>query len=528
MNDLSIMDEVGGSSTNNDKNGSSNADDWNPQFDHIAEEKDVQQTSGNEMSPKTKKRKKSKKKKKKKKAKSPKSEWEVFEYEIEGAPWWMPVNEEIQYKSTRDINENDNGDNGDGVVAKSRTVIDPSSDDIQYMDNVKIIVEDNPWLEENAKKEQDKRQYILSIDFQVQCRKYILFTSLLLFLVLMTFISSAFTGFYEWRGYLFSFVVIGILIYGIYTGFVCTEMNRYDTRRIILLLNIYWTIAWIVIFLLFITACVYLVLFPSKFKRYCDEKNVCEATTGNIIFAECSLFCSLLLYITMMFFYMQRIANLVILISNLRDYQLKYEDNKFMRKCHKHMYRYLKGWKTFRKIITKHTGLRLSDILYCSCWFRKCQRNSSKKWRPFSSEKKKRNGSDDYGDSDEDDQVQQKEYNEGDYVYIGSESVTGIITEVLKSNQFMVFDAFENRERRVAKSRLSEITEKSVKKEVDAAYKKYKEEKKKRKKSSNANNDDWGDIDFYDYDTGHYNYNSYAYEREPGWRCCDSVKLYVK
>ena len=78
---------------------------------------------------------------------------------------------------------------------------------------------------------------------------------------------------------------------------------------------------------------------------------------------------------------MQRIAILRLIIANLRDYSIKYETSCFYRMCHKHTYRYLKGWKSFRRIITRHTGLRISDVLYCSCWFRKCRRNSSKEWK---------------------------------------------------------------------------------------------------------------------------------------------------
>ena len=354
------------------------------------------------IKPRQKKRKRRRRKKKKKKA-IPKDDKEWFEYEIEGAPWWMPVDQSIQYKSTKNLG--DNNQNTSVAVSKSQTVVDPTGDDVQYMDNVRIIVPDNPWLEQNAEKEEDKRQYVLSIDFQVNCRKFILFTSLLLFLVVMTLISSSLTGFYEWRGYVFTFAVILILGYGIFVGFVCTEMNRYTVRTVLILLNIYWTVAWIVIVGLFFTAIVYLVLFPNKLRNYCADRDICTATLGVVIFAEFSLFFTLLLYILMMFFYMQRIANLVIIISNIRDYQLKYENNKFMRRCHKHMYRYLKGWKAFRTILSNHTGLRLSDMLYCSCCFRKCARDSSSKWRPFSTTNKtKRESTDSWYEEEEEEE----------------------------------------------------------------------------------------------------------------------------
>jgi len=82
---------------------------------------------------------------------------------------------------------------------------------------------------------------------------------------------------------------------------------------------------------------------------------------------------------------MQRIAVMRLIICNLRNYSIKYESSCLARMIHRHNYRYLRGWKSFRRIITKHTGLRMSDILYCSCWFRKCRRKQSKQWKSIPS-----------------------------------------------------------------------------------------------------------------------------------------------
>ena len=79
------------------------------------------------------------------------------------------------------------------------------------------------------------------------------------------------------------------------------------------------------------------------------------------------------------------------------------------------------------------------------------------------------------------------EYDIGDPVWIGDD-ISGIITKILgnNSNQFMVYDSFENRERRVIKSRLAPMTtmgDKSEIKSVKKAYKEYQKEKGTNKSS---------------------------------------------
>jgi len=328
------------------------------------------------------------------------AEEEQYEYEIEGAPWWMPINQNIEYQPGAAPGDAHNIPDLDNNVS----IINPYDEDVAYMDSVKVLVNDNPWLNQMANEKfkesidnemdndklieassgkqhekESKRKYLLSIDFQVNCRKFILFTSILFFIVAMTYAASIYTGFYHIKGIGFNAVVCVILIYGLITGFFCSYLNKYSTRTLLGLLNIYWIIAWSTVFGLMITAIVYLVLFPTKFRNHCRQHSYCEATTESIIFAECSLVCTLILYIFLAFFYMQRIAILRLIIANLRDYSIKYETSCFARIIHRHTYRYLKGWKSFRRIITKHTGLRMSDVLYCGCWFRKCSRKQSKK-----------------------------------------------------------------------------------------------------------------------------------------------------
>eukprot|EP01084_Bolivina_argentea_P238056 399940_1 len=215
--------------------------------------------------PKTKKK---KKKNKQQMKESQMSEWDTFEYEVEGAPWWMPVNDTIHYQNApENVPDPNNNDKSGTVIQKpetermdttviptNQTVVDDYAQDIYDMDCVKIVINNNPWLQKQiADKVQNKRQYVLSIDFQINCRKYILFTSLLLFIVVITFVSSAYTRFYQFKGYAFNFIVVVILMYGIFVGFVCSELNRYQTRTILGFLNVYWSIIWIVIICLSLT-----------------------------------------------------------------------------------------------------------------------------------------------------------------------------------------------------------------------------------------------------------------------------------
>ena len=80
-------------------------------------------------------------------------------------------------------------------------------------------------------------KYLLSIDFQVNCRKFIL-TSLLFFVVAMTYAASIYTGFYEVKGIGFNAAVCVILLYGLIVGFFCSDMNKYQTRTLLGLLNV--------------------------------------------------------------------------------------------------------------------------------------------------------------------------------------------------------------------------------------------------------------------------------------------------
>eukprot|EP00485_Elphidium_margaritaceum_P013302 CAMPEP_0202727650 /NCGR_PEP_ID=MMETSP1385-20130828/185230_1 /ASSEMBLY_ACC=CAM_ASM_000861 /TAXON_ID=933848 /ORGANISM="Elphidium margaritaceum" /LENGTH=523 /DNA_ID=CAMNT_0049393893 /DNA_START=21 /DNA_END=1593 /DNA_ORIENTATION=- len=312
-------------------------------------------------------------------------EQKEYQHEIEGAPWWMPIDPGINYEpgapgAPPEIFDHDGEQRGG-----ERSSISVFDDDVSHMDAMKLVVENNAWMQQIANNRGDQaaqRRYLLSIDYQVNCRKFLLFTSILLSLVLATGAMSIYSGFYELKGNIFNSVVLGIMLYGIVVGIVCTQLKQCGLRPVLWVLNLYWAIAWLTVVCLFATACVYLVLFPQKFKRHCAEHQ-CDATLEAIIFAECSLFCSLLLYIFLMFFYMQRIAVLHLLSCNLYGYQYNTEQRLFMRVCHRHIYRYIQGWKRFRRTIAKYIGFRLNDVLYCSCLFRSCRRKSSRQWRPI-------------------------------------------------------------------------------------------------------------------------------------------------
>merc|ERR1712156_923273 len=93
------------------------------------------------------------------------------------------------------------------------------------------------------------------------------------------------------------------------------------------------------------------------------------------------------------------VAHLVLLITNLRiksNDRGHHESSCLMRMCHRHIYRYIIGWKTFRRIISNQTGLRMTDVLYCSCWFRRCRRKSAKPWKPLNYEELVTEENDDY------------------------------------------------------------------------------------------------------------------------------------
>ena len=55
---------------------------------------------------------------------------------------------------------------------------------------------------------------------------------------------------------------------------------------------------------------------------------------------------------------------------------------------HKHCYRYRRIFKSFRRILSHAFGIRLADVVYCQCWFRKCRRSyKHSEWKPISMSK---------------------------------------------------------------------------------------------------------------------------------------------
>jgi len=298
-----------------------------------------------------------------------------FVYQIEGAPWWLPVNPDISYDEP--------GANYDAQ---------PQNDD-DAIDSVSVSVIDVPYFEEMAEVrypvgddkearqwEESRRKFLLSIDYQINLRKFTLFTTLLLFLCGFTFVASLVTDFYGFKGWIFNSAVTLLLVYGLLVGAICSYMRRFSAACLLRILSLYWLCCWLCIFGLFSTGIYYLVVFPDKFRNHCQQTGSCTANTEEIIFAEASLISFLICYVVMILFYMQRVAHLVILIAYLKPY---FRRSCLMRIFYRHITRYILSWKNFRRIMSKYTGLRMTDVLWCSCCFRSCRRQSARQWKPL-------------------------------------------------------------------------------------------------------------------------------------------------
>ena len=343
---------------------------------------------------------------------------ESFVYAIEGAPWWMPINIDVSYEpganpdgadnaiqhgEWEDFNTEHDADLPHPIPGNADPFASVGGSDPFAMDAVSVQTIRAPYFESLAdvrfpegdgveqanQRDEARRKFLLSIDYQINCRKFILFTSLLFFIVAMTFGVSVWREFYELKGWGFNSMVLLLLLYGLAVGAICSNMMRYSAQCLLRMLNVYWICCWLTIIGLFVTAIVYLVLFPTKFQNFCHSSESCTVNTTTLIFAECSLVSFLMVYIVLMLFYMQRVAHLVLLITNLRvksNYRGQHESSWVMRMCHQHIYRYIIGWKTFRRLISNRTGLRMTDVLYCSCCFRRCRRQSATPWKPLNYE----------------------------------------------------------------------------------------------------------------------------------------------
>ena len=256
---------------------------------------------------------------------------ENIDNEGEGIPWWMPLNP---------------GGNDDLQVFPNASAPDKKDIIVQEIENRMTSVRD--IIDDSSKDLQEYFQALKStkvqrrilIDFKVNTRHFLLYTSILLFLVVLTNIGSGLTHFYHFKGYFFNGAVILFLLYGLYVGNICTypiklfSKNRYN--KIIFHLHFYWIFSWIIGLSICGVAIYYIYKFPNKFNHYCHDHDSCQSMMNTIhatnkemiIFGIISLSATLIIYIFIIFFvYGNCIANLIINSGHLGGFAYKQDWN---------------------------------------------------------------------------------------------------------------------------------------------------------------------------------------------------------
>lgn len=136
-------------------------------------------------------------------------------------------------------------------------------------------------------------------------------------------------------------------------------------------LSYYWLCCCIAIAIVFIIAIVYVFLFPNRYINYCSGRE-CSTSAVVLIMISLTAILMVMVWMVLVLFYIDIISRCVIIAGRFGESWKHLSGIQY--RVHMSCYKFRRFWKSLRYCVSRNTGLRMDDLLYCGCWMIPCQR----------------------------------------------------------------------------------------------------------------------------------------------------------